>query len=105
MPNPEDLEQFYNQRKEDSTLTPEQRDEINNQAKKKLEEIQKKLTVAVGDKHFFTINQLNDAFGQAENITAAHFNGQTCSMLSADGNHECPICFFRIQVKKLLGVD
>jgi len=43
MPNPDDLERFYNPRKEDSALTPESLDEINNQAKEKLEKLSKKL--------------------------------------------------------------
>lgn len=41
MPNPDDLEQFYNQRKEDSALTPEQNEELNKQLEKKMAEIQR----------------------------------------------------------------
>ena len=51
-----------------------------------------------------TLEQLQTAFDRAEDETAAHFNGQTCSMKNVDGNHECPICYFRMQVKHLLGL-
>jgi len=44
MPNPDDFERFHNQRKDDSALTPEQRDEINSEATKKLEEMYRKVT-------------------------------------------------------------
>lgn len=84
-------------------LLPEER-EIMSQKQEKLRELEEKLMESVGEKHFFTLKQLNDAFDKAENITAAHFNSQACSMLSVDGKHECPICYFRIQVKDLLGV-
>lgn len=50
----------------------------------------------------FTLEELQKAFDVAEQETAEHFNGQTCSMESVDGENECPICDFRIRVKNIL---
>lgn len=52
-----------------------------------------------------TLEQLNSAFDKAENETADQYNSQVCSMNDRDGNDTCPICYFRQQVKKHLGIE
>lgn len=70
------------------------------------EKLANELTKVMNAKHgqFVEIERLDEAFHTAENMTATHFNSQTCSMLSVDDKHECPICYFRISVKQLLGI-
>jgi len=52
-----------------------------------------------------TLSQIQAAFDKAEQETADHFKGQTCSMIDRDGYHACPICHFRRLVKVHLGID
>jgi hypothetical protein len=56
------------------------------------------------DKITITLDQLNQAFDKAEGETAHQFNSQTCSLEDRDGKQTCPICYFRQQVKKYLGI-
>lgn len=42
---------------------------------------------------------LQIAFDLAENETAAHYGGATCSMPNSDGGEDCPICYFRGRVR------
>ena len=52
-----------------------------------------------------SLDQLNAAFQKAEQDTAEMFDGQTCSMTDIHGEDTCPICFFRMQAKKYLGIE
>lgn len=54
---------------------------------------------------YITMEELRRAFDRAEQETADHFNQQTCALDNKDGVPECPICFFRIQVRKHLGME
>lgn len=51
------------------------------------------------------LENINMAFNRAEEETAAQFNSQTCSMPDKDGDHTCPICFFRKRAKFYMGLD
>lgn len=44
---------------------------------------------------------LREASSEAENQVAAHFNGETCSMVNKDGQGECPICSFTLRFRSL----
>lgn len=46
-----------------------------------------------------SLEQLQKAFNQAEDDTAVMFESKTCSMEDKDGEHRCPICYFRERVK------
>lgn len=48
--------------------------------------------------------QLQAAFDKAEVDTAHMFDGQTCMMKTVEGHNDCPICYFRKQVKKPLRI-
>ncbi len=61
----------------------------------------KPLIYFVGDS---LLPALNDAFTKAEQETATHFDGATCSMPTIDGDETCPICYFRGRVKVHLGL-
>lgn len=52
-----------------------------------------------------SLTELQEAFDRAEQATAEHFDGQTCSMTNIHGEQECPICFFRKMVKNYLGIE
>ncbi len=45
---------------------------------------------------------LSRAFDEAETKTSEQFTGQTCSMTAAEGESLCPICYFRVEVRRLL---
>ena len=49
-----------------------------------------------------TFEELHEIFLLAETLTAAQFDGRTCSLLNKDGRHECPICYFSGEVHKAL---
>lgn len=49
-------------------------------------------------------DQLQAASDKAEQDTATRYNSQTCSLQDVDGNHTCPICYFRQRVKVYLGI-
>lgn len=49
--------------------------------------------------------ELQSAFDKAENETAEQFKSQTCTMEDKDGNHTCPICYFRRRVKHYMGIE
>lgn len=52
----------------------------------------------------FTSEQLMDAFNKAENETAEQFASRTCSIEDKNGEHTCPICYFRKRVRAHLGI-
>lgn len=50
----------------------------------------------------FDMNQLTEAFNNAEAETSVYYNHQTCSLIDVTGSGSCPICTFRIKVKQHL---
>lgn len=54
------------------------------------------------DDYKFDFKQLQIAYDKAEQDTANHFDGKTCSMRNIEGIDTCPICYFRMQVKSYL---
>lgn len=49
--------------------------------------------------------QLERVFDLAEQKTAEQFGAEMCAMMNRNGNHECPICYFRARVKIELGLN